>query len=95
MSFKIPTAIFHSFFQPLSGCDTVSFYSLDIFQRANVQMNNHMLSIFVTSGFTIGYIISAMIMTRVSRKLQFISSALFMALSTFTLGTVLSFEVCS
>lgn len=78
--------------QPISGSDTVSFYSLDIFQRANVKMNNHMLSICVNSGFTIGYIISAIIMTRVPRKVQFISSAFFMAVSNATLGFTLQEE---
>lgn len=79
--------------QPLSGSDTVSFYSLDIFRRANVKMNNYVLSILVNSGFTLGYLFSAMIMTRVGRKLQFISSGLFMAVSLATLGFTLDAEV--
>ena len=79
--------------QPLSGSDTVSFYSLDIFRRANVKMNNYVLSILVNSGFTLGYLFSAMIMTRVGRKLQFISSGLFMAVSLATLGFTLDEEV--
>ena len=79
--------------QPMSGSDTVSFYSLDIFRRANVKMNNYVLSILVNSGFTLGYLFSAMIMTRVGRKLQFISSGLFMAVSLATLGFTLDAEV--
>ena len=80
--------------QPLSGSDTVSFYSLDIFRRANVKMNNYVLSILVNSGFTIGYMVSAMLMTRVGRKMQFICSGLFMAVSLATLGFTLDAEVC-
>ena len=87
-SLKIVTS-----FQPLSGSDSVCFYSLDIFRRANVKMNNYVLSILVNSGFTLGYMISAMIMTSVGRKLQFISSGLFMAVSLATLGFTLDAEV--
>ena len=79
--------------QPLSGSDTVSFYSLDIFRRAEVKMNNYVLSILVNSGFTIGYMVSALLMTRVGRKMQFICSGLFMAVSLATLGFTLNAEV--
>ncbi len=71
----------------------MAFYSLDIFQRANVTMNKHILSILVILGCVIGYIISALIMTKVPRKVQFIASALFMAVSTATLGFTLQSEV--
>ena len=56
--------------QPLSGAEMVSYYSLDIFRRANVQMNNYMLAIALQSAFTVGYIISAPLMTRIPRKVQ-------------------------
>ena len=45
------------------------------------------------SGFTIGYVISAMIMSRVPRKVQFISSGLFLAVANATLGFTLNQEV--
>ena len=77
----------------MSGSETVSVYSLDIFRRANVKMNNYILAILINSGFTLGYMISAMIMTSVGRKLQFISSGLFMAVSLATLGFTLDAEV--
>ena len=56
-------------------------------------MNNYVLSILVNSGFTLGYLFSAMIMQRVGRKLQFICSGLFMAISLATLGFTLDAEV--
>ena len=77
----------------MSGSETVSVYSLDIFRRANVKMNNYLLAILINSGFTLGYMISAMIMPHVGRKLQFISSGLFMAVSLATLGFALKAEV--
>ena len=79
--------------QPISGCDMVIFYSLDIFQRANVQMNNYALSIMVQSGFLVGYIISSFLMVRSPRKLQFIASGLFMSVSLVALGFILDIEV--
>ena len=45
------------------------------------------------SGFTIGYVISAMIMSRIPRKVQFISSGLFLAVANATLGFSLNQEV--
>jgi len=71
----------------------VIFYSLDIFQRANVQMNNYALSIMVQSGFLVGYIISSFLMVRTPRKLQFIASGLFMSASLVALGFILNVEV--
>ena len=71
----------------------VIFYSLDIFQRTNVQMNNYALSIMVQSGFLVGYIISSFLMVRTPRKLQFIASGLFMSASLVALGFILNVEV--
>ena len=71
----------------------VIFYSLDIFKRANVQMNNYALSIMVQSGFLVGYIISSFLMVRTPRKLQFIASGLFMSASLVALGFILNVEV--
>ena len=71
----------------------VIFYSLDIFKRANVQMNNYALSIMVQSGFLVGYIISSFLMDRTPRKLQFIASGLFMSASLVALGFILDVEV--
>lgn len=76
-------------FQPMSGSDILVFYSLDIFKRANVNMNSHVLAIFVQSGFLSGYIIAAFLMSRVTRKTQFIISGFFMATFLFALGFIL------
>lgn len=72
--------------QTVSGSDTVAFYSLDIFQRAQVPMDNHLLSSLVQIGFILGYILSTPLLSKIPRRLQFIMSALFMALSFTTLG---------
>ena len=79
--------------QPLSGSETVSFYSLDIFRRANVKMNHYVLAILINSGFTTGYMVSSILLTRIRRKVQFICSSLFMAVCLITLGFTLNAEV--
>ena len=86
------------FFQTMSGNETIAYYCLDIFKRAKVTlMNNYTLSILLQTAFTTGYVISAFIMNHVPRRIQFMSSALFMAVSTATLGFTLnqSVEVCT
>ena len=71
----------------MSGSETIAYYCLDIFKRAKVtMMNNYTLSILLQTAFTTGYVISAFIMNHVPRRIQFMSSALFMAVSTATLG---------
>ena len=87
--------IIMSLFQPMSGSDILVFYSLDIFKRANLDMNSHVLAIFVQSGFLIGYIIAAFLMSRITRKTQFIVSGFFMSIFLFALGFILktNFEV--
>ena len=79
----------------MSGSDILVFYSLDIFKRANLDMNSHVLAIFVQSGFLIGYIIAAFLMSRITRKTQFIVSGFFMSIFLFALGFILktNFEV--
>ena len=79
--------------QVMTGQLTVSYYSLHIFKMANVTMNNHILAILYLSGCTIGYAVSAFLMRHVLRKVHFISSGLFMAVSTITLGFTLQGEV--
>ena len=82
----------------MSGNETIAYYCLDIFKRAKVtMMNNYTLSILLQTAFTTGYVISAFIMNHVPRRIQFMSSALFMAVSTATLGFTLnqSVEVCN
>lgn len=71
------------------------FYSLTIFRKANVQLNNYLVSILVQSGITLGYIISSFLMSRVPRKIHFIAAGLFMATNLLAAGIILQAEeVC-
>ena len=77
----------------MCGADTLENYSLEIFRRANVQMNNHMLAITFPSGMTFGYIISSCIMSHVKRKHQFIFGVILMGISQAILGFALKADV--
>ena len=68
-------------------------YSLDIFRRANVQLNNYILTILVQSGFVLGYIISGCLLSHVKRKVHFTCGALLMAISQAILGLTLKANV--
>ncbi len=62
------------------------YYSLVIFQNAEIDMNNHILAIVVQSGLTFGYVISTPMMSKLPRRFQFITSGLLMSLSSTALG---------
>ena len=78
----------------MCGSDTIANYVLDIFKRANVQLNNQILTILVLISLILGYSISACIMSHVKRKIHIACSAAFMAISQGTLGFALKAAVC-
>ena len=81
------------FFQPLTGAESIVNYSLDIFRRANIKWNNYFLSILVQAGFIVGYFISAFLMSLMKRKVQYVSTAILMAMSQTILGLTLIADV--
>ena len=80
-------------FQPTMGTETLGNYSLDIFKRANIKLNNSLLSVLLPSFCLLGYIISACIMTHVKRKHHFTFSAALMAIFQAILGFALKLQV--
>ena len=65
------------------GADTMAYYSLEIFGNADVPIDEYVLSILVQAGFVAGYTLSTWLMTRVSRKWEFVSSGLLTATCMF------------
>ena len=59
----------------MTGAEAIINYSLDIFRRANMKWNNYVLSILVQTGSITGYFISTFLMSRIKRKIQYISTA--------------------
>ena len=71
--------------QPLSGGDTITFYSLDIFNQADISgVDEYILSILLNCAFLLGYIVSVFTMPYFPRRVLFLTScssmAIFMAL---------------
>ena len=62
---------------------------LDIFRRANLQLNNYAIAIFVTSAFALGYFLSTILIQKIPRKVQYICSGIIMAISQSILGLTL------
>ena len=79
--------------QPFCGQETIGWYSLDIFQRAQVNVNNYLLSILLQASTLIGYMIAACLLPRVKRRKQFLLSCAFMGVSQALLGFSLKFTV--
>ena len=77
----------------MTGSEAIINYSLDIFRRANIKWNNYVLSILVQTGFIVGYFISTFLMIRIKRKVQYISTAVLIAVSQIILGFTLIAEV--
>merc|ERR1711884_347516 len=79
-------------FQPLSGCEMVIFYSLDLFRRAKIEMNQYMLSMLAQGGISIGYIIGPTLMNRVSRKVHYIVAGTFMVFNLVAAAFIIHLE---
>ena len=77
----------------MTGAEAIINYSLDIFRRANMKWNNYVLSILVQTGSITGYFISTFLMSRIKRKIQYISTASLMAVAQIILGCTLIADV--
>lgn len=75
--------------QGFSGCDTLSYYSVMIFKKANINLDEYFMSIVLQAGFTAGYLTIAPFMDSIDRKKLFVSACLTMALSLAVLGVTL------
>ena len=85
--------LYRDFLQTMTGAEAIINYSLDIFRRANMKWNNYVLSILVQTGSITGYFISTFLMSRIKRKIQYISTASLMAVAQIILGCTLIADV--
>ncbi len=69
-------------------------YSIYIFKKSNVALNEYVLSVLLQAGFTVGYLVSAPIMGHVGRRSQYFASSIFMATSMLLLAGALRALVC-
>ena len=78
-----------SYFQGFCGADSVSIYSIYIFKKSNVALNEYVLSVLLQVGFTVGYITSVPFMGHVGRRPQYFVSSILLATSMVVLGASL------
>lgn len=57
----------------------MSYYSLEIFAKAEVPLNEYILSILLQAGFTISFIISSPLMNAMKRRSQYLLSGFLLA----------------
>ena len=57
----------------------MSYYSLEIFAKAEVPLNEYVLSILLQVGFTVSYLLSSPLMNIMKRRTQYFFSAFLMA----------------
>ncbi|XP_059083417.1 uncharacterized protein LOC131880741 [Tigriopus californicus] len=68
------------------GADLITFYSLDIIDKAKLTLDAYLLSTLIKAGFLVGNIISTPFMSKVGRRPQFILSTVLVALCTYTIA---------
>ena len=79
--------------KPFCGAETIANYNLDIFKRANVELNHYLIAVLFQTCSLVGYLISACIMTRVKRKHHFVCSTGLMGIFLLILGFALNADV--
>lgn len=87
--------LFHFFLysQASCGADLITFYSLDIIDKAELTFDAYLLSTLIKAGFLVGNIISTPLMSKVGRRPQFLLSTVLVALSMYTIALCMYVEV--
>ena len=76
--------------QGLCGSDALSYYSVTIFKRANVEVDEYLMAVFLQIGFTAGYIFIAPFMDMIDRRRLFMTASSAMILSLAVLGVTIN-----
>jgi len=89
--FIIPMSImlFLSIIQGACGCDTISYYSLTIFRKAKISLDEYLMSIFLQIGYTAGYLFVSPVMEKINRKHLFIIASISMSSALTLLASCL------
>lgn len=70
-----------SVIQGACGVDTISYYSLKIFKRARIPIDEYLMSIFLQVGYTAGYFMISPFMEKINRRRLFITACTMMGTS--------------
>ena len=71
------------------GSNMVSYYTVTIFQMAEIPLDENVAAILVAAQYVVGYSISSVLVTRVPRRVLLIGSLILMMMANFAAGMVL------
>ena len=77
----------------MAGTDCIQYYSLDIFQKANLSVDKYLLAVILQGSWTVGYALASVGMARVGRRTQFLVSGMMLAPCLALLGLSVYFQV--
>ena len=66
------------------GYDQLTYYSLDIFRKADMAIDEYLLAIVLQTAPVFGYIVASILLARIGRRVQLI-----------TFGVLFSFFICT
>jgi len=81
--------VFLFFTQSFSGSNMVGFYTVTILQMANIPLDENLASILIAAQYLLGYLFSAIFVTRVPRRVLLFGSLFLMGLANVGAGLVL------
>jgi len=81
--------VFLFFTQSFSGSNMVSYYTVTILQMANIPLDENLAAILVAAQYVVGYCLSSMLVTRISRRALLFGSLTLMMLANLGAGLVL------
>lgn len=81
--------VFLFFTQSFSGSNMVSYYTITIFQMANIPLDENLASVLVAAQYVLGYSLSSLFVTKIPRRTLLFASLTIMTLANLSAGLVL------
>jgi MFS family permease len=81
--------VFLFFTQSFSGSNMVSYYTVTILQMANIPLDENLAAILVAAQYVVGYSLSSMFVTKISRRALLFGSLALMMMANLGAGIVL------
>merc|ERR1719474_2658571 len=81
--------VFLFFTQSFSGSNMVSYYTITIFQMANIPLDENLASVLVAAQYVLGYSLSSLFVTKIPRRTLLFASLALMTLANLSAGLVL------
>merc|ERR550519_1742816 len=81
--------VFLFFTQSFSGSNMVSYYTITIFQMANIPLDENLASILVAAQYVLGYSLSSLFVTKIPRRTLLFASLALMTMANLSAGLVL------